>query len=68
MSAMTIIEPLSSGLDLDELAKLEIEIARRADELKRIVGPADSGRDFWSEAESEIWSARIQSLEPHPTG
>jgi len=47
-------------LPTDELAELELSIARRADELMSKFKGARPERDFWLEAESEIWSRRLR--------
>lgn len=41
----------------DELFHLELCIAQRADELYRLDNGFNPERDFWNEAEQEIWSA-----------
>ena len=46
-------------LPTDELAELELSIARRADELMSAFKGTRPERDFWLEAESEIWSLRL---------
>ena len=46
--------------DLAELVELELQIARRADELLRTAQNSDAGRDFWHEAEEEIWNSRLR--------
>ena len=46
-------------LPTDELAELELSIARRADELMSKFKGSRPERDFWLEAESEIWSQRL---------
>jgi hypothetical protein len=43
--------------ELDELTRLELNIARRADELTRSHNSPHSTQDCWLEAEREIWSA-----------
>lgn len=45
--------------DLDELATLELAVARRADELSREAAGRSAARDFWREAEMEIWGERV---------
>ena len=49
----------SMVLPTDELAELELSIARRADELMSKFKGSRPERDFWLEAESEIWSRRL---------
>ena len=46
-------------LPTDELAELELSIARRADELMSKFKDIRPERDFWLEAEREIWSRRL---------
>lgn len=57
---MQTLEPPSP--DFDELADLEFQIARRADELMRAADNRGPTRDFWREAEEEIWNSRLQPL------
>ena len=58
-------------LPTDELAELELSIARRADELMGKFKDARPELDFWLEAESEIWSRRLSQngdAVNHPVG
>ncbi len=59
---MTTLEPFPASTEFDELAQLEFSIAQRADELTRGDGGRNPGRNFWEEAEREIWSARLRSV------
>lgn len=43
---------------LDELTQVQLSVAKRADDLSRASGGESAGRDFWREAESEVWAAR----------
>jgi hypothetical protein len=61
---MTTSELPPAVTPLDELGELELDIAQRADELMRRDSGQHSERDFWQEAEAEIWSARVRSPEP----
>ena len=56
------LPPPDAGLD--ELAQLEMAIALRADELVRRNAEHHPDRNFWEEAESEIWAARLCAVEP----
>lgn len=60
---MTTSELPPTAGPLDELGELELGIARRADELMWRDSGRHSERNFWQEAEAEIWSARLRSLE-----
>ena len=50
-------------LPTDELAELELSIARRADELMSLFKDSRPELDFWLEAESEIWSRRLSQCD-----
>lgn len=54
----------SPSADLDELVELELQIARRADELRHAACAEHTGRNFWREAEEEIWNSRLPPLTP----
>jgi hypothetical protein len=47
--------------ELDELTCLELNIARRADELSRSLSSGRPSQDCWQEAEREIWSAWLSA-------
>jgi hypothetical protein len=47
--------PASLDREFDELARIELQIARRADELNREPGSRERRRDCWLEAEREFW-------------
>ena len=55
---MHILAPPFSIAGLDDLSQLQLSIARRADELLRSHGGRHPERDFWDEAEREIWDVR----------
>jgi hypothetical protein len=62
----TLDLPLSTA-DLHELDALQLSVARRADDLRRLDAGRNSARDFWREAEAEIWAERlISSAQPAP--
>lgn len=52
---------LPADLELDELTRLELFIARRADELSRGPTASQPGRDCWFEAEREAWRVWFSS-------
>ena len=54
----TISLPLTSPL-LDELTRLQFNVARRADELTRCATGDLGKRDFWEEAERYVWSRHL---------
>lgn len=58
---MHSIDPLPAELELDELTRLELHIARRADELSREPPLSEMARDHWFEAEREFWRAWFSS-------
>jgi len=41
----------------DEIMRLLLDVARRADELMRRSGSAVGERDFWREAEAEVFAS-----------
>jgi hypothetical protein len=61
---MSILEPPTPSTDLDELSRLELSIAQRTDELLRQDAGRHPDRNFWQEAEREIWPARLSTVEP----
>ena len=67
---MLIFESLLSSTPAagDELASLELEVARRADKLMRDDDGRRPGRDFWLEAEEEVWTARLHLCQPSTSG
>jgi len=60
---MSTLEPPAPDASLDELAQLELKIAQRADELTRLDEGRHGDRNFWQDAEREIWDLRLRSLE-----
>lgn len=50
----------------DELDELELRVARRADELARQDDGHRPGRDYWQQAEREIWTSRLGAVEAAP--
>ncbi len=48
---------------LDELTRLELLVAKRADELWRLTRGARPDRELWQQAELEVW-ARGESRPP----
>ena len=40
----------------DELTRLELMVAKRADELWRMTGRARPDRELWQQAEAEVWA------------
>jgi len=55
--------PKNSLPALDELFEVEMQIAKRADELVRLLG-ADRGNalEYWRRAEREVWPEHAESL------
>lgn|GEM_PF-5631619 len=49
---------LAPAVAPDEIVELLLNVARRADELRRRNEGEASERDFWREAEAEVWSGR----------
>jgi hypothetical protein len=47
--------PPTLDRDFDELACIELQIARRADELNRQSGSPEERHNCWLEAEREFW-------------
>ena len=43
---------------LDELTRMELRVAQRADELLHQTNARRSDRELWQEAEAEVWTAR----------
>ena len=60
---MSTFELPAPDTSLDELAQLELKIAQRADELTRLDEGRHGDRNFWQDAEREIWDFRLRSLE-----
>lgn len=50
-----------TSTELDELTRLELTIARRADELRRSLDSGHPAQDCWQEAECEVWSAWLSA-------
>jgi hypothetical protein len=42
---------------LDELTRLELLVAKRADELWRLTGGERPDRELWQQAEAEVWAS-----------
>ena len=63
---MSTLEPPAPDTSLDELAQLELKIAQRADELTRLDEGRHGDRNFWQDAEHEIWEFRLRSLKFTP--
>ena len=57
---MSTFHALLSSTDLHELDALQLAIARRADELLRLDAGRHPDRDFWREAEAEVWNDRVR--------
>ena len=53
---------LSTSEPVDLLTELELQVARRADELKREHGEQNPERNFWQDAENEIWPRSLAPL------
>jgi len=61
LSVMNTLDLPLSTADLHELDALQLSVARRADDLRRLDAGRHPGRDFWREAEAEIWAERLVS-------
>lgn len=55
---MQTLELPAAPAVLDELTQLQLSVAQRADELMRNDRGTSPERDFWREAEEEIWARR----------
>jgi hypothetical protein len=53
--------------EFDELARIELQIARRADELNREPATSETRHDCWLEAEREFWRTWFSGA-PAPAG
>ncbi len=51
----------------DELTRIELMIARRADELMRQRSGSMPPADVWREAEAEVWEAHSVAVEARPS-